>query len=244
MSRSILSVLKEVPMTVPDIHRYLDHAVLKPEMTRREVIDAIRLGLDFHVRTVCVRPCDIGLAAEMSAGTETEVSCVLAFPHGCTSSLAKADEAKRYIAAGTDEIDMVVNFSFVRSGMWDDVVTDIRAVTEVARPAGVLVKVIFETSYLTLDQIKRTTECAIAAGADFVKTSTGFGGEGATVEAVGAMLDAAHGRIKVKPSGGIRDRARAEMFIEMGALRIGNGYSSTPAICGSPEATAVTQEAY
>jgi deoxyribose-phosphate aldolase len=231
-------------MTVHDIHRYLDHAVLKPEMTRREAIDAIRLGLDYRVRTVCVRPCDIELAAEMCSGTETEVSCVLAFPHGCTSSLVKADEARRYIAAGTHEIDMVVNFGLVRSGMWDEVVTDIRAVTDVAKPAGVLVKVIFETSYLTVDQIRRTTECAIEAGADFVKTSTGFGGEGATVEGVQAMLDAAQGRVKVKPSGGIRDRARAEMFIEMGALRIGNGYSSTPAICGDNEAKTAAGEAY
>lgn len=224
-------------MTVTDINRYLDHAVLKPELTRQEAIGAIKLGLDYDVRTVCVRPCDIEPAAEMCTGSDTEVSCVLAFPHGCTSSLVKADEARRYIAAGTNEIDMVVNFGFVRSGMWDAVVNDIRAVTEVAKPAGVLVKVIFETSYLTLDQITRTTECAIEAGADFVKTSTGFGGEGATVEKVQAMLDAAQGRIKVKPSGGIRDRAKAEMFVEMGALRIGNGYTSTPKICdGTPAA--------
>jgi deoxyribose-phosphate aldolase len=222
-------------MTVKEINRYLDHAVLKPELTRQEAIDAIKLGLDYNVRTACVRPCDIEVAAAICKGTETEVSCVLAFPHGCTSSLVKGDEARRYIAAGTNEIDMVVNFGFVRSGMWDEVVADIRAVTEVAGPAGVLVKVIFETSYLTIDQIKRTTECAIEAGADFVKTSTGFGGEGATVEKVQAMLDAARGRIKVKPSGGIRDRARAEMFIEMGAERIGNGYTSTPKICdGAP----------
>ncbi|MBN1249568.1 MAG: deoxyribose-phosphate aldolase [Anaerolineae bacterium] len=224
-------------MAIPNINRYLDHAVLKPEMTRQEAIDAIQLGIDYNVRTVCVRPCDIELAATICAGTETEVSCVLAFPHGCTSNLVKSDEARRYIAAGTDEIDMVVNFGFVRSGLWDYVVADIRAVTDIAKPAGVLVKVIFETSYLTLDQITRTTECAIEAGADFVKTSTGFGGEGATVEGVQAMLDAARGRIKVKPSGGIRDRARAEMFVAMGAMRIGNGYSSTPKICdGTPVA--------
>jgi deoxyribose-phosphate aldolase len=218
-------------MTVQDIHRYLDHAVLKPELARREAVEAIQLGIDYKVRTVCVRPCDIELAVEMCRGTESEVSCVLAFPHGCTSSLVKGDEARRYVAAGAQEIDMVVNFGFVRSGMWDEVVADIRAVTGVAKPAGVLVKVIFETSYLTLDQIKRTTACAIEAGADFVKTSTGFGGEGATVEKVQAMLDAAQGRIKVKPSGGIRDRAKAEMFVEMGAKRIGNGYTSTPKIC-------------
>ncbi len=224
-------------MTVQDIHRYLDHAVLQPEMTRQKAIEAIQLGIDYKVRTVCVRPCDIELCAEMCRGTETEVSCVVAFPHGCTSSLVKADEARRYIAAGTNEIDMVVNFGYVRSALWDDVVADIRAVTDIARPAGVLVKVIFETAYLTIPEIRRTTECAIEAEADFVKTSTGFGGQGATVEAVQAMLDTARGRIKVKPSGGIRDRARAEMFIEMGAERIGNGYSSTEAICAGAVAT-------
>lgn len=218
-------------MTVKDINRYLDHAVLKPELTRQEAIEAIQLGIDYKVRTVCVRPCDIELAVEMCKGTETEVSCVLAFPHGCTSSVVKADEAKRYIAAGTHEIDMVVNFGFVRSGMWDEVVADIRAVTDVAKPAGVLVKVIFETAYLTLNEIRRTVQCAIDAGADFVKTSTGFAGEGATEEKVQAMLDAAGGKIKVKASGGVRDHARAAMFVEMGVMRIGNGYTSTKAIC-------------
>ncbi len=218
-------------MSVKEINRYLDHAVLKPEMTRQEAIGAIRLGLDYSVRTACVRPCDIELAVEMCRGTTTEVSCVLAFPHGCTLSAVKADEARHLIAAGVDEIDMVVNFGFVRSGLWDEVVADIQAVTSVARPAGVPVKVIFETAHLTLEEIKRATRCAIEAQADFVKTSTGFGGEGATVQQVQAMLDAGEDRIKVKPSGGIRDRARAEMFIEMGASRIGNGYTSTAAIC-------------
>lgn len=232
-------------MTVQDIHRYLDHAVLKPEMTRQEAIDAIQLGLDYHVRTVCVRPCDIELAVEMCQGTDTEVSTVLAFPHGCVPSRVKAEEARAYIAAGANEIDMVVNFGFVRSAMWEEVINDIRAVTDVAHPAGVLVKVIFETAYLSLEEIARTTRCAIEARADFVKTSTGFGGEGATVEQVQTMLDAGQGQIKVKPSGGIRDRARAEMFIEMGALRIGNGYSSTPAICaGSAPGAGKAAEAY
>ncbi|MFW5783253.1 MAG: deoxyribose-phosphate aldolase, partial [Spirochaetota bacterium] len=146
-------------MAVADINRYLDHAVLKPELTRDESKAAIQLGIDYKVRTVCVRPCDIELAASMCKGTDSEVSCVLAFPHGCTSSEVKAGEAKAYIAAGTNEIDMVVNFSFVRSGMWDEVVADIRAVTDVAKPEGVLVKVIFETAYLTVDEIRRTTEC-------------------------------------------------------------------------------------
>ncbi|MEJ5311164.1 MAG: deoxyribose-phosphate aldolase [Anaerolineae bacterium] len=230
-------------MTVQNINRYLDHAILKPDMTRQEAIEAIQLGIDYKVRTVCVRPCDIELAVEMCKGTETEVSCTLAFPHGCTMSAVKADEARHYIAAGVHEIDMVANYGFIRSGLWDDVTADIHAVVEVAKPAGVPLKVIFETAWLTLDEIKRTVQCAIDAKADFVKTSTGFNGEGATVEQVQAMLDAAQGRIKVKPSGGIRDRARAELFIEMGAHRLGNGYTSTAAICGEPSAVSKQQAA-
>lgn len=218
-------------MAVADINRYLDHAVLKPELTREEAKAAIQLGIDYKVRTVCVRPCDIELAASMCRGTDSEVSCVLAFPHGCTTSDVKAAEAKAYIAAGTNEIDMVANFGFVRSGMWDEVVADIRAVTDVAHPQGILVKVIFETAYLTIEEIRRTTECAITANADFVKTSTGFASEGATEEAVRAMVETAAGRVSVKPSGGIRDRERAELFIGLGAKRIGNGFSSTEAIC-------------
>lgn len=232
-------------MAISDINRYLDHAVLKPELTREESTSAIQLGIDYKVRTVCVRPCDIELAASMCKGSDTEVSCVLAFPHGCTSSAVKAKEAEAYIAAGTNEIDMVVNFGFVRSAMWDDVVADIRAVTDVATPAGILVKVIFETAYLTVDEIRRTTECAIAANAGFVKTSTGFASEGATEEAVRTMVETAAGRIAVKPSGGIRDRERAELFIGLGAKRIGNGYTSTEAICsGSGSSSSAGNEAY
>ncbi len=222
---------------VHDINRYLDHAILKPEMTRAEVVDAIELGLRYAVYTVCVRPCDIAIAAEMCAGSTTGVSCVLAFPHGDTLSAVKSDEARRYIDAGANEIDMVVNYGYIRSGLWDEVTADIAAVTEIARPARVPVKVIFETAQLSIDEIRRATDCAVAANATFVKTSTGFGGDGATEEGVRAMLETAAGRIKVKPSGGIRDRARAEMFIGMGVHRIGNGYSSTAAICGDAAST-------
>lgn len=218
-------------MRTKEINRYLDHAVLKPELTREEATDAIQLGIDYKVKTVCVRPCDIEIAAQMCKGTDTEVSTVLAFPHGCTTSEVKSLEAKEYIKLGTDEIDMVVNFAFVRSGMWDEVVRDIRAVTDVAGDAGKLVKVIFETAYLSVDQIKRTTECAIEANAQFVKTSTGFASEGATEEGVRAMVATAGGRIEVKPSGGIRDRKTAEFYVSLGATRLGNGYTSTAAIC-------------
>lgn len=221
-------------MNIENIERYLDHAVLKPEMTRDEAVEQMKLGIDYNVRTICVRPADIPLAVELCKGTQTEASCVLAFPHGAALSSSKGDEAKRYCDLGVAEIDMVVNYGFIRSGLWAELEDDIRAVTSVARPAGVKVKTIFETAALTLEEVARATEVAIAAEADFVKTSTGFGGEGATEEVITLMLDTAAGRIGVKPSGGIRDRARAEMFVAMGASRLGAGSTSTPIICSVP----------
>ena len=214
-----------------NISRYPDHAVLKPEMTREEAADAIRLGIDYEVKTVCVRPCDIDQAVEMCAGTKTEVCTVLSFPHGTGCPEGKGAEAEVYCKKGVHEIDMVANYGLIRAGEWSDVQADIAAVVRVAHANNVLVKVIFETSQLTLEEIARTTEICIAAEADFVKTSTGFNGAGATEEGVATMLKTAARRIKVKPSGGIRDAERAKMFVAMGADRLGVGYNSTQAIC-------------
>lgn len=208
------------------LNRYLDAAVLKPEMSREEAAEAIRECIRTEARTACVRPCDIALAKELCAGTATEVCVVLGFPHGDQLSASKADEARRYVELGVAEIDMVVNIGLVRSHDWPGVTADIAAVSQVTEPAGVPLKVIFETSYLSLEEIARATECAIAARAQFVKTSTGFGGEGATEAGVRTMLETAAGRIQVKPSGGIRDRGRAELFLRMGAHRLGVGYAS------------------
>jgi deoxyribose-phosphate aldolase len=213
------------------INRYLDHAVLKPDLTRADAIDWIKQGIEYKVRTVCVRPCDIDLAVELTKGTDTAVSCVLAFPHGTHCTESKVAEAALYVAKGVAEIDMVANYGWIKSELWDDVRRDIESVVQVAHAKNVLVKVIFETAQLTLEQIAKHTEICIAAKADFVKTSTGFNGEGATVEAVECMLKTAAGRIKVKPSGGIRDAQRAEMFVAMGCHRLGVNGSSTPAIC-------------
>ena len=212
------------------INRYLDAAVLKPEMSRDEATEAIRECVDIGARTVCVRPCDIELANEICSCSETGVCVVLAFPHGQQLTASKVDEAKRYIELGVDEIDMVANIGWIRSHDWEAVTADIRAVSKVCEARDTPLKVILETSYLTLDEIVQATECAIAAGATFVKTSTGFGGEGATEEGVRMMLETANGRCEVKPSGGIRDYARAKMFVDMGATRLGVGYSSCRAI--------------
>ncbi|MGI6050620.1 MAG: deoxyribose-phosphate aldolase [Acetivibrionales bacterium] len=213
-----------------NIARYIDHAVLKPELSQEEARKAIQDGIDYSVRTVCVRPCDIDLAVNLCKGTQTEVSCVLAFPHGCTTSEVKAFEAAQYIQKGVAEIDMVVNYGYIRSKLWDLVSEDIRAVSNETKKAGVLLKVIFETCTLTVEEIKKTTELCIEAGADYVKTSTGFHSSGASIEAVEAMLQAADGRIKVKASGGIRDIETACKYVEMGCERLGVGYSTTPVL--------------
>ena len=212
------------------INRYLDAAILKPEFTRDEVIAAINESIKWKTKTVCVRPCDIALAKKLTAGTETGVSCVLAFPHGASSTVVKVYEAKQYIDEGTDEIDMVANFGMIRSGRWDYVQTEIRSVAHVCNARNIPLKVIFEICYLTPEEIAHTTEICITSGASFVKTSTGFAAGGATVEAVQIMLDTAKGRIKVKPSGGIRDRKTALRYIEMGAERLGTNYAATEAL--------------
>jgi len=230
--------------TLP-IQRYLDHAILKPEMTQDEVKQAIQSGIDYQVRTVCVRPCDIELAVKMCAGTTTQVSNVLSFPHGVGTFAVKAAEARDYVAKGTNEIDMVVNYGYIRSGLWNLVEEDIRSVSAVTKPAGVMLKVIFETAMLTLEEVAQATEIAIKAEADFVKTSTGFNGGGATEEVIKVMLDTAKGRIQVKPSGGIRDYPRAKMFVEMGVHRLGVNYPSTPLICqGATDTTTAASNAY
>lgn len=223
-------------MTEIPLNRYLDHAVLKAEMTCDEAAEAIALGLRHHVRCICVRPTDLATALAMCEGTDTSVGATLGFPQGVHLTASKADEARRYVDLGVDEIDMVAHYGLIRSGRWEQVAADIRAVTEIARPAKVLLKVILETSELTREQIVRATEIAVVAEADFVKTSTGFASGGATEEAVAAMLETAAGRIGVKASGGIRTRARALRFVEMGCRRLGVGFSTTPILCDRSEA--------
>lgn len=223
-------------MNQQKINRYLDHAVLKPEMNRQEVVDAIQLGIDYQVKTVCVMPCYIDMALAMCSGTESGVSCVLGFPHGNALSAVKAAEAQLYTAMGVAEIDMVANYSFIKSGEWDRVFEDIQAVAAVTKSAGVPLKVILETALLAPEEIARATESAIEAQADYVKTSTGFNGGGASAEAVGIMLETAKGRVKVKASGGIRNAETAQRYIAMGCHRLGNNYSFTPAICTGAEA--------
>ena len=217
------------------ISRYFDSAVLKPNMTEQEVRDAIQQSIDCDSYSVCVRPCDIDLAVEMCRGTNTVVSCVLDFPHGDSTPEGKAALAELYAAKGVAEIDMVMNYGYARSGKWEEVKRGIEGVVKAAGKQNVGVKVIFETCELTTAEIKKATEICIEAGADFVKTSTGFAASGASIEAVQAMLDAAQGRIKVKASGGIRNYETAKNYVDMGVERLGIGFGAAKVISDGEE---------
>lgn len=202
----------------------LDHAILKPELTRDQVDAELDIAAEWGVFSVCVRPSDIAHAASRLAGTGVAVGTVIGFPHGTTSTAAKVAEVRQALADGATEVDMVVNIGALRSG-FDDVVTDdIRAVVEAA--SGHITKVILETAYLDDEQIARGSRLTEAGGAHFVKTSTGFAGGGATVEHVRLMRANVGPDVQVKASGGVRSYADALAMIAAGATRLGTSGSA------------------
>lgn len=213
------------------VNRYLDHAILKPELTQKEVEEAINLGLKYNVAGICVRPCDIEMAAALCKGTDTAPGCVLSFPHGNDSSEAKKLLAEYYIKKGIKEIDMVGNYGYIKSGRLDLFEREIQMVSEVTSSCSIILKVIIETSALTVQEITGTVKALLKTKADFVKTSTGFSSRGASKEDIETIMRASQGKILVKASAGIRDYEKAVEFIKLGCTRIGVNYTSTPIIC-------------
>lgn len=228
---------KAAEMTQAELAAYIDQSVLKPEFTEEEIRRYIREGVDYGCRTVCVNPSSLEIATELTRGSNTRICVVCDFPFGLSTTASKVLQAEEYCRRGDIfELDIVANYGWIRSGQWDKVEEDIAAVSEVCHRYGTAVKVIFETDALTIEEVRRATEAAIAAKADFVKTSTGFftGGrsDGATCEVIRAMMEAADGRIKIKGSGGIRTREHFLELIDMGIDRMGIGYKSTPIVLG------------
>lgn len=224
-------------MSVKELAKYIDQSVLKPEFTQDEIKKYIQEGIDFGCATVCINPASIPLAKELCKGTDTKICIVCDFPFGLSTTKAKVMQAEEYCQMGDIfELDIVANYGWIKSGMWKEVEKDIKAVCDVCHKYGTAVKVIFETDALSIEQVKKATEISIAAGADFVKTSTGFytGGknEGATVEVIQTMMDTAKGRIKIKGSGAIRTQEHFFKLIDMGIDRMGVGYKSTPVVLG------------
>lgn len=213
--------------SVSEMASFIDHAVLKPDQTEADIREAASMCIDYGVASMCVRPCDIRLAAALLDDSNVMVSCVLSFPHGADPIATKAFQAEQAILAGTREIDMVMNIGQFLSGHAEYVTNDIQAVVEVAHANGVKVKVIQETCFLSLAQVAQACELSLAAGADFVKTSTGFGPSSATPDVVDVMVKTVGGKMGVKASGGIRTWEQAAGYLEQGATRLGIGATQT-----------------
>ena len=228
---------KAAEMSTAELAAYIDQSVLKPEFTEEDIRRYIKEGIDFGCATVCINPSSLPIAADMTKGTKTGICVVCDFPFGTSTTISKVLQAEVYCRNfKVQDLDIVANFGWIRSGKWDDVTNDIAAVVEACHKYGTKVKVIFETDALTVDEVKKACECAIEAKADFVKTSTGFltGHEahGATPEIIKVMLDTCGDRIKVKGSGCIRTREHFLQLIDMGIDRMGIGYRSTPVVLG------------
>lgn len=201
------------------LNKTIDHTILNPDATKDEVIKVIDEAKAYDFASVCLEPCWVTLAAERLADSEVKVCTVIGFPLGANTKTVKAFEAKEAVENGADEVDMVLNIGALKSGEYDLVLEDMKAVREAAKDA--VVKVILETCLLTDDEKKKACALAKEAGMDFVKTSTGFSTAGATTDDVKLMREAVGDAMGVKASGGIRDRETAEAMIAAGASRIG-----------------------
>ncbi|MGC9521185.1 MAG: deoxyribose-phosphate aldolase [Anaerolineae bacterium] len=217
-----------------ELARYIDHTLLKPEATPAEVKRLCREALQYHFASVCVNPLFVPLAARKLAGSDVAVCTVVGFPLGATSTASKVCEAELAIAKGATEIDMVIAIGLLKAGQIDRVREDVAAVAAACHGAGALLKVIIETALLTDEEKVAACEASKAAGADFVKTSTGFSKGGATVEDVALMRKTVGPDLGVKAAGGVHNYAEAMAMIEAGATRIGASQGVT-IVEGAPE---------
>jgi deoxyribose-phosphate aldolase len=199
---------------------YIDHTILKPDAKEGDVIKLCREALEYKFASVCVNASNVKLADSFLHGTEVKVCTVVGFPLGATTKETKAFEAAQAIENGADEVDMVINIGALKSGKLDTVEEDIKAVAEVCKKKALL-KVIIETCLLTDEEKVTACELSKKAGADYVKTSTGFSAGGATVEDVTLMRRTIGTNMGVKASGGIRNLESTLKMIEAGATRIG-----------------------
>lgn len=203
------------------IARMIDHTLLKPDATHAQIEQLCTEARDNHFATVCVNPIYVKLAAQLLAGTDVQVCTVVGFPLGAMVSAVKAYETDLAIKDGAAEIDMVINIGALKSSDYDVVQADIAAVVQVAHHHQAVVKVIIEAALLSDDEKRTACTLAQAAGADYVKTSTGFGPGGATVADVQLMRETVGPDLGVKAAGGIRSYADAQAMIAAGATRIG-----------------------
>ena len=203
-----------------ELNRMIDHTILKADATEEDVLRIIEEAKKYHFYSVCINPTWVSLAKEQLKGEPVAVCTVIGFPLGANTSAVKAYETTDTINNGADEVDMVINIGALKSKQFNKVQKDIEAVVEAAKDRA-LVKVIIETALLTNDEIVKACELAKIAGADFVKTSTGFSTGGAKVEDIRLMRATVGPEMGVKASGGIHNEEEAVAMVEAGATRIG-----------------------
>ena len=228
---------KACEMSVKELAAYIDYSVLKPEFTEKEIIDLTKDGVKLGCATICINPGYMDLCEPYVKGSDTMLCPVCDFPFGTSSTESKVKQIE--IVAKYDsvkEVDIVANFGMIRSGKYDEVTADLKACVEAAHKYGREIKVIFETDALNEEQVRKTCQCCIEAGADFVKTSTGFltgyEAHGATPEIIKVMMEEVGDKCQIKGSGCIRTREHFLQLIDMGIDRMGVGYKSVPVVLG------------
>jgi deoxyribose-phosphate aldolase len=219
--------LSSKTITYEQLAKVIDHSLLRPELTEAAVLAGCELAARYHVATVCVKPCDVKLAKEALKGSDVLVSTVVGFPHGSNLTSIKVAEAQQAMDDGALELDMVLNIGQLRSGKHDFVREDIKAVCDAAHPRGVKVKVIFENTYLTNEEKIIACKLSEAAGADWVKTSTGFASGGATLDDLRLMRANVSENVQVKAAGGVRTLAALLDVIDAGVTRSGATATAT-----------------
>jgi deoxyribose-phosphate aldolase len=208
-------------LTERQIAKAIDHSLLRPELDDAFVEAGCRLAAEYDVASVCVRPVDVRRAKAILAGTDVAVGTVVGFPHGSSATATKVFEATRALEDGATELDMVIDIGALKSGRDEDVRRDIEAVVTLGHLGGALVKVILENAHLTDDEKVRGSRQAEAAGADFVKTSTGFAPGGATHEDLALMRRTVSPAVQVKAAGGVRTLDALIDVMNLGVTRIG-----------------------
>ena len=204
-----------------NIAEKIDHTLLKADAMEREIVNLCHEAKTNHFATVCVNPCYVKIATKILHGTGVGVAVVVGFPLGATLTEVKVQEVFAVKAFGAKEVDMVMNVGYAKSADWEAVEQDINRVVEAAHSCGLIIKVIIETALLTEDEKKRAAEIVTKVGADFIKTSSGFAGGGATIEDVRNLKAWIGEEVKIKASGGIKTRELALQLIEAGADRLG-----------------------
>jgi len=208
-------------LTYEAIAKRIDHSLLGPTMTETELEDGCRLAARYGVASVCIKPYAVARAAELLRGSGIHVGTTIGFPHGGHTTAVKVFESQRAIADGATELDMVINIGQAIGGEWQAVADDIVAVTRAAHDGGAIVKVIFENCYLNDDQKVRLCRICGEAGADYVKTSTGYGTGGAIHSDLILMRASAPPHVRLKAAGGVRNLEAAIAVAALGCDRIG-----------------------